>query len=108
MNGEGGVMVQSDGRDICAGFFYTTNSAVAWVDWIISDKQYRGDDRKDGIILLIRALEALAQGSGASCVYALIKHNGLKETYKELGFLEGDTYNSEMIKWLHSHQSPQE
>ena len=37
-NGSGGLMVMDNDIPVCAGFMYTTNSAVAWVDWIISNK----------------------------------------------------------------------
>jgi hypothetical protein len=99
LNGLGGAMVQSDGVDVCAGFLYLTNSSMACVDWIVSNPEYRKKDRKDAIKLLIQTLESMSVVGGATYVYALLKHDGLIETYKELGFTQGDTYNSEMIKW---------
>ena len=38
---ETGIIVSSDGIDVCAAFMYATNSKVAWISWIISDKEYR-------------------------------------------------------------------
>ena len=40
--GLGGVMVYKDGVNICAGFFYTTNSDYALLEYIISNKKFRG------------------------------------------------------------------
>ena len=40
-NGKGGLIVYDGDTPVCAGFIYVTNSAVSWVDWIISNKQYR-------------------------------------------------------------------
>ena len=39
-NGTGGFMVEKDGNPVIAGFIYFTNSAVAWSEFIISDKNY--------------------------------------------------------------------
>jgi hypothetical protein len=38
--------------------------------------------------------------SGSKYIYALIKNNNLVETYKNLGYIKGDSYTSEMIKIL--------
>ena len=40
-NGKGGMIVFDGDIPVCAGYIYLTNSGVAWVDWIISNKEYR-------------------------------------------------------------------
>ncbi len=100
-DGEGGIIVYDGDTPVCAGFLYNTNSKVAWVDWIISNKQYRvKPNRKEAIELLIDSLTSMAKGMGKSFTYALIKHNGLIQTYESLGYTQGDSYNKEMIKAL--------
>lgn len=34
-NGKGGIIIYDQKTPVCAGFIYTTNSSVAWIDWII-------------------------------------------------------------------------
>jgi GNAT superfamily N-acetyltransferase len=97
-NGTGGLIVSHEGTPICAGFIYNTNSKVCWVDWIISNKDYRGDDRGEAISLLIAALTQSATAMGAKYIYALIKNQSLIETYQAFGFTKGDSYVGEMIK----------
>lgn len=100
-NGIGGVIIEVDDKPVCAGFMYTTNSSVAWVDWIISSKDETPKGvRQVAIKMLITQLTEGAKLSGAKYIYALIKHKGLADKYKDLGFIEGDSYNSEMIKVL--------
>ena len=100
-DGTGGLMVLEDDVPICAGFMYATNSKVAWVDWIISNKDYRKKpERGQAIGLLIQTLTDTCKASGFKYCYALIKHSGLIETYKELGYIEADSYTQEMIKIL--------
>ena len=100
-DGKGGLIVYDNETPVCAGFIYMTNSKVAWVDWIISNKKYTNKSgRKASLILLIEALTNVAQASGNKFTYALIKHDGLIKTYEELGYIKGDSYNKEMIKVL--------
>ena len=98
-NGKGGIMILDGDTPICAGFIYVTNSSVSWIDWIISSKTYRkSPQRADAISLLIDTLTNLAEKNGSKYCYALLKHKGLIETYKKLGYISGDSYTQEMIK----------
>ena len=100
-NGKGGMIVFDGDIPVCAGYIYLTNSGVAWVDWIISNKEYRKKpNRQNAIGLLIETLTNLCTKSGAKYSYALLKHPSLIETYKKLGYTEGDSYTKEMIKGL--------
>lgn len=100
-DGKGGIIVYDNDTPICAGYMYITNSKVAWVDWIISSKQYtKKPQRKDAIKLLVSSLTGICKSTGSKYVYALIKNRNLIETYQELGYIKGDTYTGEMIKVL--------
>lgn len=100
-DGKGGIIVYDQDTPICAGFMYLTNSKVAWVDWIISSKQYtKKPHRKNAIKLLVSSLTGICKNTGNKYVYALIKSRNLIETYEELGYVKGDKYTSEMIKLL--------
>jgi hypothetical protein len=98
-DGVGGIMVLDEDEPICAGFMYATNSRVSWVEWIISNKQYRKKpQREEAIKLLVSTLTEISKNLGNKYCYALIKHQSLIETYKELGYTKGDEYVGEMIK----------
>jgi hypothetical protein len=100
-DGKGGIMVYDGEEPICAGFIYTTNSKVAWVDWIISSKEYRKKpERSEAIKLLVSTLTNICRNTGHKYTYALIKHPSLVETYKEIGYMKGDGYIGELIKVL--------
>ncbi|MCH1473422.1 MAG: hypothetical protein L7V85_05875 [Bacteroidia bacterium] len=96
-NGTGGFMVSKDDSDICAGFIYLTNSKVAWIEFVISNKQYKEKDRKDAIQFLINSLSAVAQESNAKYGYAVLKHKGLIKHYEESGFFKSDENITEML-----------
>jgi hypothetical protein len=100
-DGKGGIIVYDDDTPICAGFMYLTNSKVAWVDWIISNKEYTNKlQRRDAIKLLVSALTEICKKSGSKYSYALIKNESLIGMYEELGYVKGDSYTNEMIKIL--------
>jgi hypothetical protein len=96
-----GILVLDDDIPVCAGFLYLTNSKVTWVDWIISNKEYRKKpERNNAIKYLVETLTEVSRELGKKYCYALIKNQSLIETYKELGYIKGDEYVGEMIKIL--------
>ena len=100
-DGKGGIMVLDKDIPVCAGYIYNTNSKVAWVDWIISNKEYKDKEkRKEALSLLINSLTSIAKDIGSKYTYALIKHPSLIKVYEEAGYIQGDSYNTEMIKSL--------
>jgi hypothetical protein len=100
-DGKGGIIVYDGDIPIIAGFIYVTNSKVAWVDWIISNKEYRiKEKRAEAKKLLIESLTNICKNSGSKYGYALIKNQALIKTYLDLGWSKGDGYTSEMIKLL--------
>ena len=94
-------MVYDEDTPVCAGFMYTTNSKVAWCDWIISNISYKDrTKRKQALELLIKQITEVAQRKGFKYSYALIKNKPLIDTYKKIGYKEASSYTSEMIKVL--------
>lgn len=98
-NGTGGMIVFDDDVPVCAGFLYTTNSSVAWVDWIISSRTHK-HNRKDALKLLISVLTEAVKRTGRKYSYATLKHQGLMDVYESLGYIKGDSNSTEMIKIL--------
>lgn len=100
-DGKGGIIILDNSVPVCAGFLYISNSKVGWVDWIISNKEYRKKpERTNAIGLLIETLTNLSKRMGNKFSYALIKNNNLINIYKDLGYIKGDSYTGEMIKAL--------
>ena len=98
---KGGIMVMDGDIPVCAGYVYHTNSKIGWVDWVISNKQYRKKpDRSKAITLLVAALTQICKDSGYKFGYSLFKNNSLINTFENLGYIKGTTYTNEMIKFL--------
>jgi len=99
-NGLGGAMVFNEDSEICAGFLYQTNSKIAWVEFIISNKEYRGSDRGEAIEYLINVLSIKAKELGYTSIYTSLNHKVLIERYKRCGFIASSQNCTEMVKKL--------
>jgi hypothetical protein len=98
---KGGMIVYDGDVPVCAGFLYITNSKVALVNWIVSNKQYRKKpNRRIAIDLLIQSLTNTAKSLGYEYSHVLIKNSALESTYERLGYTKSITYTNELIKKL--------
>ena len=98
--GLGGVMVSKGEMDICAGYLYFTNSMAAWCEFVVSNKEYRGDDRSEAIKVLIDTLSEMGKERGVKYVYTSLKNDSLINKYKDCGYIQGSTGCTELIKIL--------
>lgn len=100
-NGCGGIIASKDGVNICAGFIYMTNSKTAWIEYIVSNPNYKDRaDRNEAIELVISVLSLVAKDKGYMYAYTSLKNKHLIEKYNNCGFLTGDSNCQEMIKIL--------
>jgi hypothetical protein len=99
-NGCGGIMVEKNGIPIIAGFLYFTNSKVAWSEFIVSNYNYRENDRKQAKKIIIFELCELARKKGSKYIYSVVKDKFLKKNYQEAGFVNGDLKVDEMVMIL--------
>lgn len=98
LNGCGGLMVYKDETPIVAGFLYLSNSKVAWLDWIVSNPNYRQQDRKQALETLISSLEEVARQQGYSIIISIARNKHLIETHKKLGYSVDETPSYEISK----------
>jgi hypothetical protein len=98
LNGCGGLIVEKEEIPIVAGFLYLTNSKVAWLEWIVSNPDYRENDRKEAIELLINTLEQIAIEQGYKIILSIGRNKGLIETHKKLGYTVDEKPSYEISK----------
>ena len=97
-NGKGGFMVEKDGKPICAGFIYLTNSDAVLLEWIVSDPEYRENDRKDALELLITGAEAACKEIGKKHMFSIGRNKHLINTHEKLGWTVDTSPSHELIK----------
>jgi hypothetical protein len=98
LNGLGGLMVYKGDIPIAAGFLYLTNSKAAWLDWIVSNPDYRECDRKDSLALLIDGLETVAINEGYNSIISIARNKSLINIHKNLGYTVDENPSYEISK----------
>lgn len=98
LDGLGGLIVEKDGKAIASGFLYLTNAKVAWTEWIVSDPEYREDDRVEALKLLVKGLEDVAISQGYKIILSVGRNKGLLNIHKELGYTVDDNPSYEISK----------
>lgn len=93
-----GIIVSKEDTDICAGFIYLTNSKVAKTEFVVSNKDYKENDRPDAIQLLIDCLIELADMNGCKYAHVILKNKSLLSKYISAGYIESDKNVIELIK----------
>jgi hypothetical protein len=100
LNGLGGLMIYKEDTPIVAGFLYLTNSSIAWMEWIVSNKDYKEDDRKEALELLILELEKVALSVGKNIIFSVGKNKSLINIHKDLGYTVDENASYEISKKL--------
>ena len=95
--GKSGIMVTKDGIDICSGFLFFTNSKMAWLEYIVSNNEYKEKDRKEAIQFLINELTHLAKRKGFKVVFTSVKNKSLINHMTDCGYIIGSENTTEMI-----------
>ena len=99
-NGTCGIMLSKNGVNVCVGFVYFTNSKMCWIEFIVSNPNYRESDRKESIKVLINSLSELANQHGFKVAYTNLKNTSLVNHFADCGYVAGSKETTEMIKFL--------
>lgn len=84
--------------NVCAGFLYKTDSKIAWIEFIISNKECDKQLRNDGLNNLITKLTDVAKEDGFTSIFTSVSHPKLIERYSNLNFNVTDKNMSNMIR----------
>lgn len=95
--GRGGIMVHKNGVNICAGYLFFTNSKMAWIEFIVSNPEYKEKDRKEAICFLINELNYIAKSKGFEIIFTSVKNENLINRFKECGYVIGSENTKELM-----------
>lgn len=96
-----GLIIYDEEVPVCAGFIYITNSSVALVNWVISNKEYREKpNRSKAIDELIGNLTYLCKKGGYKYVFVNNNNSQLISRFENHGYKIGVTNSTELIKKL--------
>ena len=84
-NGTGGIIVYSNNIPVVAGFIYFTNSKAVLLEWIVSNPEYRENNRQEAIELLISTAEKVCKDQGSKYIFTIGRNKQLTNTHKRMG-----------------------
>ena len=96
--GKSGFIVEKNNIPIVSGFLYLTNSTGALLEWIVSNPEYREDDRKEAIELLINDTEMICKNMGITYIFSIGRSKHLMKTHEKLGWQVDKKPSYEIIK----------
>ena len=96
--GKSGFIVEKNNIPIVSAFLYLTNSTGALLEWIVSNPEYREDDRKEAIELLITSAEATCKNMGVTYIFSIGRNRSLMKTHEKLGWNVDKKPSYEIIK----------
>jgi hypothetical protein len=86
--------------DTAAGFLYRTDSAIAWIEWIVANPAAPKLQRSEALNLIISSLTEAARTMGFKAIFTSAHHPGLIGRFKEHGFTETDSAVTHLIRSL--------
>jgi len=97
-DGAGGIMVWDGDTPVCAGFLYNTNSKVAWIEFIISNKEYiLKPNRDESIKQLLDSLISVAKNMDKKYLFANNNNPSLVNHFIGKGFSVGAKNQTELV-----------
>lgn len=84
-----GYMINWDGRPICQGWLYLTDSNMSLIGWVVSDPEAR-EGRDECLDMLFKSLMELSRNEGRSLITMYAAHPKLLKRLEKHGFSESD------------------
>ena len=99
---DGYVAVSEDGLIIGATYVYLgLNAPVCWIEWTISNRDYRGKDRKEILPKLLKHACSEMKKAGYGVAFAFASEpQMLINKYEQAGFEHDGHWCRELINWL--------
>ncbi len=94
----GKMVVDEQGNNLCAGFLYNTDSALAWIEFVVASPHIKNREiRRKSQVFLIESLTNEARERGYLAVFASIKSESLIQRYIEAGYSADGLKTTELI-----------
>jgi hypothetical protein len=94
-----GVIISTQ-TDVCAGWLYQSDSSIAWIEFIISNPNYREPDRSLCLDTLIGTLLTLAREAGYQNVFTSTNAASLIKRHERNGFRVTDINVTHLMRTI--------
>lgn len=86
MLSEYGAIISKDGQDICSGWLYQTDSKIAWIEWVVMNKESDRKLRRGAIDFLYETLFNQAKELRFEVVASVSHEKGFENMLKNKNF----------------------
>lgn len=77
------VVSYNEGKPVCAGFIYGSDSQIAWLEWIVANPEAEKEIRSQGIEIVLQCAKMVANCLGYSVVFTSCKNPSLINKLKK-------------------------
>lgn len=95
-----GMVVEHGGEPVAMAWLVRTDTPVAWIHWMVSNRYADKEVRNSAIDYLMRSLEALAFGLGYEQLLTWTLHNATRSRFKRLKYMKADDKATVYMKGL--------
>jgi hypothetical protein len=95
-----GYIVTSGEKRFVAGWYGTTNSKTAIMEWIVKNPRCTREEVDESLSLLCEAIEQRAKSDNYKAIATIIEHKNLKKFLSNRSFTEGDKKMDTYLKIL--------
>lgn len=85
---------------VYAGFLYRTGTSIAWMEFVVSNKDATTEQRRGGKEYLFETISSLARYLGFKVLFTSTNEATLKNSLKGSGFVVGDENMYQLVKKL--------
>lgn len=93
-----GLVISDEGLASCMGFIYSTNSALAWMEFLTADPLLSAEKRSLAVDLLIEKLCEMAKKMGFKSVLTTTVKPSLIQRCTGLGFRVSDENVTHLVR----------
>lgn len=95
-----GILVSDKKGGLYAGFLYLTDGGIAWMEWVVSDKDVLPARKRGALEYLVEVLGGMARKEGMKLMFTSTGLSGYRNGLVKCGFLKGDENTYQLIKGL--------
>jgi len=92
-----GIVVEVQGKPVCAGFLYDTDSKMCVFEFVVSNPTAKKRDRHNALNHLIKMIQGIAKERKYRMIYTSISIEAYVRKLKNAGFFEADKNQTHMF-----------
>jgi hypothetical protein len=87
-------------NNAAAGFLYTSNSKLGWIEWVFSNPEKPAEERTEALDTLMSALEQIAITRGLKALFSSSGSTGYQKVLERNSFKQTDTNVTQYVKGI--------